>query len=176
MRMTGIILLVVGLLAVTLTAVFAAGGRGRGQGHGQCRQQGTCAAASAEVVTLDGTVSDLVQPEPGKQAGPVQFVLRKDDKATSVRLGPPHALAALGLTLANGDAVKLTGWQITQDKDSWLVVRELTLKDKTYTLRGEDGRPVWRGQGGCGQGCGGQGCGGQGCGQQRGRCGGACQQ
>jgi len=175
MRITGIILLVVGLLAVTLTAVFAAGGRGRGQGNGQCRQQGSCVVAAAQAVTLDGTVSDLVQPEPGTQAGPVQFTLRNDKTATLVRLGPPHALKALELTLANGDAVKLTGWQITQDKETWLVVRELTLKDKTYTLRGEDGRPVWRGQGGCGQGGCGQG-GGQGYGRCRGRCNGACQQ
>lgn len=156
MRVIGMTLLVVGLLALTLTAVWAAG-HGRGQGNGRCQGQSTCAKADATVVTVEGTIRDLVQPEAGKQAGPVQFVLvAGKDTTTAVRLGPPHALKALELTLANDDAVKITGWQITQEDTTWVVVRELTLKDKTYTLRAEDGTPTWRGQGGCGRG-GGQG-------------------
>jgi hypothetical protein len=143
--------LVIGLLALTLTAVFAAG---QGKGNGKCQGQGECDVTKAKVVTMAGTVRDLVQPEAGKKAGPVQFTLVVDKETTAVRLGPPHALKALNLTLTNGDAVKLTGWQVTQDKATWIVVRELTLKDKTYTLRAEDGTPTWRGQGGCRRGCG----------------------
>ncbi|MHB9129650.1 MAG: hypothetical protein ACYDBB_00990 [Armatimonadota bacterium] len=149
MRMTGITLLVMGLLAVALTAVFAAG---QGKGNGQCQGQQACDLSKAKVVTLEGTISDLVQPEAGKKAGPVQFNLVVDKATSAVRLGPPHALKAMELTLKNVDAVKITGWQITQEKSTWIVVHELTLKDKTYTLRAEDGTPTWRGQGGCGRG------------------------
>jgi len=162
MRMTGITLLIMGILALTLTAVFAAG---QGKGNGQCQRQQSCDLSKAKVVTLEGTIRDLVQPEAGKQAGPVQFNLVVDKATSAVRLGPPHALKAMELTLKNDDAVKVTGWQITQDKTTWIVVRELTLKDKTYTLRAEDGTPTWRGQGGCGRGCG----------QRKGQCnGGQC--
>lgn len=167
MRIMKMSLLVVGILALVLTAAFAAG-KGCGQGKGQCRAKSNCPLTQAAAVTLSGAVRELVQPEAGKQAGPVQFTLAADKGNTLVHLGPPQAMKALNLAPANGDAVTVTGWQITREKVTWVVARTVIVKDTTYTLRAEDGKPVWCGQGGCGSGCGNNG--GAGCGQGKGAC------
>lgn len=152
MRITGIILIVTAVLALAITTVFAAG-KGKGVGNGSC--QGQCpaggqsacqSAATGTETTLTGAVEALVQPDAGTRGGPVRFTLAIDGATTLVLLGPPPALKALGLSLANGTAVSVSGWPVTRDNQQMLITRTITVGEKTYTLRNADGTPVWQGQ------------------------------
>ncbi|MHB0935956.1 MAG: hypothetical protein ACYC6A_06155 [Armatimonadota bacterium] len=161
MRQMMVILLTVALVGIFVASAFAAG-RGGGKGQGQGKRNGACRLEQAEVVALEGTVTELVLPEPGQQRGqrqqgqrgPARFTLEGKDKQL-VHLGPPFYLAEIELALKDGDTVKVNGWKMTVDKETFVVAREVIAAEKTYTLRQEDGTPAWTPRGGGrGQGCG----------------------
>lgn len=151
MRATLATVLGIALLGVTFTSVFAAG-QGNRQGQGRRQQPDACQLAVVPVTTIKGTIRDLALPEAGSREGPARFTLVSGDTATAVRLGPPHALAAAGVTLAEGDAVTVIGWSVTRDGDTWLIPRDLTVKGTTVALRDADGTPTWQSRRGNGQG------------------------
>jgi hypothetical protein len=155
--------MLVSLLAVTMVGLLAAtafaAGRGGGRGQGQGMRDGACQLSQAEKVTLEGTVTELVLPEPGQRRGqrqqerqgPARFTLA----GQGVLLGPPHFLAELAPALKDGEKVKVNGWKVTAEKETYIVAREVIAGGKTYTLRQDDGRPAWVSRGG--RGAGGQG-------------------
>lgn len=151
MRATIVTLLGIALLGVTLPSVFAAG-QGNRQGQGRRQRPDVCQLAGVPATTIKGTIRDLALPAAGSRQGPAHFTLVSGDTATAVRLGPPHALAAAGVTLAEGDAVTVIGWPVTRNGDTWLIPRDLTVKGTTVILRDADGTPTWQSRRGNGQG------------------------
>jgi hypothetical protein len=145
MKQHVVVLLVLALASITVTSVFAAHhGKGRG-----AQQPAGCAAQSlADIpfVTLEGAVAGSSMPQAGSRQGPVTFTLVSGEQQTKVLLGPPHALKALGLTVADGDVVQLTGWKVTRNDAELLVPKTIVLKGKTFVLRQDNGMPSWAGQ------------------------------
>lgn len=160
MKATTVTMLGLALFAITLTSLWAAGKGQRAQGDCQsnrlaCQQSAdSCPLADTPTVTLTGTIRDLTLPEAGSHHGPAHFTLVSGDTSTLVQLGPPHALAAIGLTLTNEATVTLVGWTVTSNDTAQLVVHDLTLGENTYLLRTPAGTPVWQAGGGRGQGAG----------------------
>jgi hypothetical protein len=120
-------------------------GNGNGNGNRQTNVQGTGTGVPdpqngfSEWVTYSGTVSAYAAPN---------FTLLTDDgQSLAVQLGNLNYVSSLGLNLQDGDAVTVTGFV---DPDGALAVGQITLAatGETFTLRGEQGRPMWAGGGG----------------------------
>jgi len=99
-----------------------------------------------QLVTLKGSVKNLSLPDAvAPKHKDITFVLTGDnDLSVYTILGPPEEIQKLGLTLKDGDAVSVTGKQITTfDKKVSLLVQTITANGTTYTLRDANDRPVW---------------------------------
>ncbi len=66
-------------------------------------------------------------------------VTLSDGRTVKVGFGPYWYLEKIGLELKVGDSVTMTGVFI----DNYFVPITVTKDDSTYTLRGDDGRPLW---------------------------------
>jgi hypothetical protein len=114
--------------------------------------------ADAKQAAVSGSVKDLVLGE--GERGMARFVLVTDAGPVLVLLGPAEQLAKTGLVLENGKQVTVSGWlpeprQTAAGREGKaapegrggkqaqaLIAREVTVDEKTYTLRDENGRPA----------------------------------
>jgi hypothetical protein len=102
--------------------------------------------------TITGTVESLenITGTGGRGRrgmGGTHLVLRIDKETVEVHVGPTAYLAEKGLTIAKGDRLEILGSQVTVDKESVLIARQIKKGDKTWTLRDASGRPAWSGRG-----------------------------
>jgi len=72
-----------------------------------------------------------------------EWYLETDQGTTPIHLGNSAFVESTGLALEDGDAVELEG---IVEEDGIAVVT-LTVRGEEFRFRGEDGRPLWAGQG-----------------------------
>jgi hypothetical protein len=61
-------------------------------------------------------------------------------------LSPAAYLTKIGLTLKEGDKIKVTGWKVTMRQRTMLLAQQVVIGDKTYTFRDEKGNAAWENQ------------------------------
>ena len=95
-----------------------------------------------EVVTLNGTVKNYVQPENGKE---VYFTLETDTDFARVVLARAVVLKFKGLTINNGDKVSVTGWQTVNANGvpGYVQAGLLTVAGKNCVLLSPKGMRTW---------------------------------
>ena len=129
------------------------GGQGQRRGQGQGGQGGQGGFSGVpqngftNYSTYQGTVSNYTAPN---------FTLvTADGQKLAVELGSLNYISSLGLNLKDGDAVTVSAFT---GPNGVLTVGKITLDatGQTYTLRSDQGRPMWAGGGG-GNGHGGNG-------------------
>jgi hypothetical protein len=82
-----------------------------------------------------------------RRMGGTHLVLKTEKDAVEVHVGPTAYLAEKGITLAKGDGLEILGSQVTVEKESFVIARQIKKGDKTWTLRDASGRPAWSGRG-----------------------------
>jgi hypothetical protein len=148
------------LLTVALSFLFAASGvlaqMGGGPGGGR-NMRGPLYDVSTET-TLKGTVEE-VQQLTAQTAGSNQpmwgncprgwtgthIVLKTDEGALAVHVGPSAFLSQKNFTLAKGDKVTITGSKLQYQGSDFLIAKEITKGDQVLTLRDANGFPLWAG-------------------------------
>ena len=120
------------------------GGQGqqRGQGgQGQGGFSGVPQNGFTSYSTYQGTVSDY--------AAPNFTLVTADGQKLAMELGSLNYINSLGLNLKDGDAVTVSAFT---GPNGILTVGKITLTStgQTYTLRNDQGRPMWAGGGGGG--------------------------
>jgi hypothetical protein len=128
------------------------GGQGQRSGQGQGGQgqggfSGVPQNGFTGYTTYQGTVSSY--------AAPNFTLVTADGQKLAVELGSLNYINSLGLNLKDGDAVTVSAFT---GPNGILTVGKITLDatGQTYTLRSDQGRPMWAGGGG-GNGHGGNG-------------------
>lgn len=127
---------VLGITALMSMAQPAPGGAHQG-GPGGMPLKG-------EVVTLNGTVKDVtIGGMQGRNIQAVHFRLTTVDATVGVGVGPEAYVKQINLTLKDGDQVTVTGWKVTLNAKTLVVVKTLVVGGQTYTFRDDDGKPLW---------------------------------
>jgi hypothetical protein len=70
-------------------------------------------------------------------------VLKQGTQDVEVFLGPTPLLTRSGLTLEKGEMIEVMGSKVDYAGAPALLAREIKKGEKTFTLRDENGRPVW---------------------------------
>ncbi|OPZ82811.1 MAG: hypothetical protein BWY76_02585 [bacterium ADurb.Bin429] len=117
--------------------------QGQGKAGENCPMKGQAAGpaqvASWPSAALTGAVTELANT-PG---APVTLAIN----GQKVLVGSQQAVRALGLELANGQQITVTGWKAEHSGRSTVIAGAVTVGEKSYTIRDANGRPVWAGQG-----------------------------
>jgi len=91
---------------------------------------------SGEVVTLEGTITEVDRPF---------ATLESDGETYAVHLGPIWYWESRGYALNPGDRVAIKGHAWKDGGATHVFPQTLTRSGETYTLADEDGVPQWRG-------------------------------
>lgn len=131
-------LIAVGGVALALAAVPAGAQRGMGGPRGAPRYD------PKTEVTVQGTVEELKEyPSPRGWRTGQHVMLKTDQGAVEVHLGPTDYWKANGFELAKGDSIEVTGSKVKVDDAEVLLAREVKKGEKTVTLRDAKGVPAW---------------------------------
>jgi len=112
----------------------------------------SAAADKAENYDLNTEViiTGVITDELARQRGPRIFMLQSGDALYQMHTGPWWYLEQIGLTIAKGMEVEVTGSKL-YDRKGVLSLIIYNLKDlksgKTYPFRDDNFTPLWRGQG-----------------------------
>lgn len=121
---------------------FALAQMGQGKRGGDCHQ-----ASSNYDTTLEETFTGSIQSiNKGDRLsiGQYTFVL-ENSAAVGLTFGPPRYLQQLGIALAVGDTLQVTGVVTTNAAGNQiLITRTFSLSGKDYSVRDENGIPLWR--------------------------------
>jgi hypothetical protein len=80
-----------------------------------------------------------------RRPGGTHIVLQTDVGPLEVHLGPTTFLAEKNIAIVAGDALQILGSRVSVNDESFVVAREITKGDQTWTLRDASGRPLWSG-------------------------------
>ncbi len=125
-----------------------AGNMMQGRGHMMMPQAAGYDAASE--VTVTGTVTEVIEPPDGNG---LHLMVKTADEAVEVALGPKAFLDDHHYTFGAGDSLTIIGSRssthdmATMTNKVMIVARQITKGSETMTLRDENGRPEWAGQG-----------------------------
>lgn len=160
-KLTTIIL--VALVAITLTTALAQVETGRGGGNGGGNKGGGKGDGSgpnyfdpATVVSLNGTLtevrSDWVAQGNGNFTGTgLHFVFSSGGTSYELILAPAQFLSDLGISLGVGDSVSVTGSvvdaYVSGYSDEFIIASSITVGGVMGELRDSAGFPLWRGAG-----------------------------
>lgn len=98
------------------------------------------------VTTIRGSVTSVAMvPARGGRTGGWHATLDSEGRQTDVHLGPSWFLDKLGLGLAKGEAIEVTGSLVEQANAPVLIAREVKWAGRAFTLRDERGVPAWSG-------------------------------
>lgn len=110
------------------------------------RKQSTPRYDAAAEVTLKGAVEAVSEhTHPGMARRGTHITLQAAGAAYDVHLGPTAFLQKLGLNLAKGDEVEVTGSKIRYEGADAVLARQVMKGGKTFELRNKDGIPLWSG-------------------------------
>ncbi len=93
-------------------------------------------------VSLKGVVTAVDSVPMGRSTG-VHLKVKVDGKEWPVHLGPSWFLAEGKWTFAKGDEIAFTGAKSGAGDGEFIIAREVTMKDRTLTLRDKAGVPAW---------------------------------
>jgi preprotein translocase subunit SecG len=142
MKKTTVFLVLFVSLALVCPALAQPGG-GMGMGGGM----GGRIYNPQTVTTVKGTVEKLEELTMGRSMAFREFRLKTDQGSLLVYLGPGWFLDEKKFAVKAGDAVEVTGSQVTLNNQPALIAREVKANDTTLKLRDDQGLPVWRGMG-----------------------------
>ncbi len=91
--------------------------------------------------TLEGKVGAV---SPGPRGRGLHLTLQSGTESVEVHLGPTTYLDSIGLKVAVGDTLKVTGSRLGTAPKVYVVAREVQAGGRTYTLRDAQGLPAWR--------------------------------
>jgi hypothetical protein len=94
-------------------------------------------------MTVTGTVEEVQHRTRGSGWGGTHLTLRTEKGTLDVHLGPSSFLAEKQFTFAKGDRIEVTGSKVSYAGGDGLVARVVNRGDKTLTLRGSSGIPLW---------------------------------
>jgi DNA/RNA endonuclease YhcR with UshA esterase domain len=97
----------------------------------------------ATEMTVKGTVEDVTHPAGRNGAAGTHLVLKADQGALDVHLGPSSYLSSQQFTFAKGDSVEVVGSKAKVDSKDVLIARQVTKDGKVLTLRNALGVPLW---------------------------------
>jgi hypothetical protein len=125
----------------------AAGAQSAPAGH-----QGSTMYDMTTETTITGTVEGVENlagtgGRGRRGMGGTHLVVKTDKESVEVHVGPTAYLAEKGITFAKGDRLEILGSQVTVDKETVLIARQVKKGDNTWTLRDASGRPAWSGSG-----------------------------
>lgn len=101
--------------------------------------------------TFRGTVQSVeaAAPSPGRMSGGMHgmggtHVLLKTASGTlAVHLGPSSYLNEQNVRIQEGDEIEVIGSRIRLGSEEFVLARQVTRGDDTWTLRDASGRPMW---------------------------------
>ena len=79
--------------------------------------------------------------------GGTHLVVKTEQEAIAVHVGPTAYLAEKGITLAKGDVVEILGSRVTMGTGPVLIAKQIKKGDNTWILRDASGHPLWSGRG-----------------------------
>ena len=97
----------------------------------------------ATVIRVSGIVTEVQNVAPGNPLPGWHLTVKNEEGTFHAYIGPGEFLKMLRTSFANGDHVKFVGSKISVGDTQVILVREITRKDVTITLREDDGAPVW---------------------------------
>ncbi len=92
---------------------------------------------------LKGVIDELKFPPKGSEKEIAYFMLKSGTDTADVFLCPKSFLDEMGIAVAKGDEIALTGSKIKRDGTDVFLVRELVKGNDTFVLRDDKGSPVW---------------------------------
>jgi len=121
---------------------FALAQMGQGNRGRDCNQ-----TSSTYDTTLENTFTGSIHSintGMGRSIG--QYTLTLEDGTTlGLTFGPPRYINQLGIALAEGDSLQVTGIVTTNAAGNQiLIARQFGLSGKEFSVRDEDGMPLWR--------------------------------
>ena len=145
------------LSAIALAAIGspALAQRGTGDDQGIARS-----GVAVEPAVVAGTVTDVMQTTceatTGRSPVGVHLIVETAEGVSlNLHLGPLTAMDDVLAAVEAGDGIEAAAFRTDALADGNYVAKALTVDGETFTLRGDDLRPVWAGAGrGAGQGSG----------------------
>jgi hypothetical protein len=123
------------LLAVPVLLAQAGMGGGRGRGARNYNP--------ATEVTVKGAVEEVTQTTGRRGWAGIHLMLKADEGAYDVHVGPASYISAQQFAFAKGDSVEVIGSKTNVGGTEVLIARQITKDGKTLTLRDERGFPKW---------------------------------
>ncbi len=100
------------------------------------------------VATVQGQVASLASaPSQGRWGSGQMLRLKTGQETLLVHLGPAEFLAQQNFAPKVGDTLTITGSKLTTGQGTVLLAQTIKAGGQTITLRNDQGRPLWRGQG-----------------------------
>ena len=98
---------------------------------------------AASIVTVAGTVTEVRDVPAGSPLAGWHITIKSEEGTFEAYLGPASFFKLLKTSFANGDRVRVIGSKVAGADTQLILVKEITKKDVTITLREDDGAPVW---------------------------------
>jgi hypothetical protein len=134
------VMIALALAAPVLAQPAPGGGMGMGMGPRLYNPQ--------TVTSVTGQVEKLEELSMGGMGMKFREARLKTDKGSLlVHLGPAWYLDQQKFALKAGDALKVTGSQVTLNNQPAIIAKDVEVNGKTLNLRDDQGLPAWRGQG-----------------------------
>ena len=92
---------------------------------------------------LKGVLDDVKQLSLGPKREIVEIIVKSGADSSEVLLCPKSFQDDMGITLAKGDEVSLTGSKVKRDGADVILGREVVKGNDTLVLRDDKGNPVW---------------------------------
>ena len=125
-----------------LMAQYAYSQRGPGRGMGAPLYD------TSTVMTVQGTVQEVKTLQGRRGFAGNHLILKTDDAAYDVHLGPASYVKDQGFNFKKGDQIEVTGSKLKFSGGESIIAREVKMGGKTLALRDEQGIPLWpRGRG-----------------------------
>lgn len=77
----------------------------------------------------------------------IHLTLKSADQTIDIHVGPAWYLEQEKMVFTAGDQVRIKGFPMNKNNQSFFVAQEITKGSQVLVLRDEDGLPMWRGQG-----------------------------
>jgi hypothetical protein len=117
-------------------------------------QGGSFAYDRADETTISGMILHVVPFAAPDGAVGVHFDLRGPNGMINVHVAPAGYIGQQNVSFFADEQIEITGMMVVQDGNKSFVARVIKADDKTFTLRTDDGKPVWTpqvdGTDGCG--------------------------
>ena len=96
-----------------------------------------------DVSKVESVHGRIAAPGGPNRRVPALFMLETAKETVAVKLGPPRYLQSIGLELAPGDELDVTGARVTGPGRSIIIASTVTKAGRQFTLRDGSGQPSW---------------------------------